>query len=86
MHDGAIMVSVHSLTQDSQMFQAGREQVKTCFFLNLFDQVSGRIWTVVGSGYFSYATSYRENLASARSVSGMWQVPPKLQMNKINGH
>ena len=86
MHDGAIMVSVHSLTQDSQMFQAGREQVKTCFFFNLFDQVSGRIWTVVGSGYFSYAISYRENLASARSVSGMWQVPPKLQMNKINGH
>ena len=61
-------------------------RLKPDFFFNLFDQVSGRIWTVVGSGYFSYATSYGENLASARSVSGMWQVPPKLQMNKINGH
>ena len=50
-------------------------------FLNLFVQNSGRIWTVVGRGYFSHATSYRENVASARRVSGVWPLPPKLQMN-----
>ena len=84
MHEGAIMVSVHSLTQD-KCSKPVENRLKPVF-LNLFDQVSGRIWTVVGSGYFSHATSYRENLASARSVSGMLQVLPKLQMNKINGH
>ena len=38
-------------------------------FFNLFVQISGRIWTVVGRGYFSHASSYRENVASARRVS-----------------
>ena len=42
-------------------------QVKTRFFY-LFVQISGRIWTVVGRGYFSHASSYRENVASARRV------------------
>ena len=37
-------------------------------FFNLFVQISGRIWTVVGRGYFSHAISYRENVASARRV------------------
>ena len=46
MHDGAIMVSVHSLTQDSQMFQAGREQVKTCFF---FKFIRPGFWTDLNS-------------------------------------
>ena len=35
---------------------------------NLFVQMSGRIWTVVGRGYFSHASSYSENVASARRV------------------
>ena len=30
--------------------------------------MSGRIWTVVGRGYFLHASSYNENVASARRV------------------
>ena len=30
--------------------------------------MTGRIWTVVRRGYFSHASSYRENVASARRV------------------
>ena len=30
--------------------------------------MSGRIWTVVGRGYFLHASSYHENVASARTV------------------
>ena len=65
------------LTQCSKPIENGWTPV----FLNLFVQVSGRIWTVVGRGYFSHATLYNENLASARRVSGVWPLPPKLQTN-----
>ena len=54
------------------MLETGQEQEKTRFF-NLFVQISGRIWTVVGRGYFSHASSYRENVASARRVKTLRQ-------------
>ena len=34
----------------------------------LFVQISGRIWTVVGRGYFLHDSSHSENVASARRV------------------
>ena len=37
-------------------------------FKNVAVHISGRIWTVVGRGYFSLTISYRENVASARRV------------------
>ena len=37
-------------------------------FVNLFAQISGRIRTVVGRGYFSHDSSHSENVASARRV------------------
>ena len=40
---------------------------KTCFF-NLLVQTSGRIWTVVGRGYFLHDSSHSKNVASARRV------------------
>ena len=49
------------------MLETGQKRKKTRFF-NLFVQISGRIWTVVGRGYFSHASYYRENVASARRV------------------
>ena len=51
-----------------------QEQEKNQFF-NLFIQISGRIWTVVGRGYFSHASSYRKNVASARRVTLKWRYP-----------
>ena len=30
--------------------------------------MTGRIWTVVRRGYFSHASSYSENVASARRI------------------
>ena len=35
-------------------------------------QISGRIWTVVGKGYFLHASSSRENVVSARGVTPLW--------------
>ena len=61
------MVSVHSLTQDSRN-ALNRSRTRKNPFFNLFVQISGRIWTVVGRGYFSHASSYRENVASAHRV------------------
>ena len=40
---------------------------KTVFF-NIFVQISGQIWAVVGKGYFSHHSSHLENVASARRV------------------
>ena len=37
-------------------------------FFQLFVQISGRIWAVVGRGYFSHDNSHRGNVASARRV------------------
>ena len=52
------------------MLKTGQEKEKTRF-LNLFVQISGRIWTVVGRGYFSHASSHNENysVASVRRVT-----------------
>ena len=49
------------------MLETGQEKEKTRF-LNLFVQISGRIWTVVGRGYFLHASSHSENVASACRV------------------
>ena len=49
------------------MLETGQEKEKTRF-LNLFVQISGRIWTVVGRGYFSHDSSHSENEASVRRV------------------
>ena len=67
MRESSIMVSVHSLTQDSQDVLNRSRTGKTRFF-DLFVQMTGRIWTVVRRGYFSHAISYRENVAPARRV------------------
>ena len=77
MHDGAIMVSVHSLTQDSQMFQAGREQVKTCFF---FKFIRPGFWTDLNSCrqwllFVRHLISRKSSLCSQciRNVTGTTQ-------------
>ena len=49
------------------MLKTGREQEKACF-LNLFVQITGRIWMVVGRDYFSHYSSHSENVASACKV------------------
>ena len=77
MHDGAIMVSVHSLTQDSQMFQASREQVKTCFF---FKFIRPGFWTDLNSCrqwllFVRHLISRKSSLCSQciRNVTGTTQ-------------
>ena len=40
---------------------------KTGFF-NIFVQIPGQIWAIVGRGYFSHDSSHRENVSSARRV------------------
>ena len=57
-----------SATQDSRNALNRSRTGKTRFFY-LFVQISGRIWTVVGRGYFSHASSHSENVASARRVT-----------------
>ena len=57
-----------SATQDSRNALNRSRTGKTRFF-SLFVQISGRIWTVVGRGYFSHASSHSENVASARRVT-----------------
>ena len=52
------------LTQCSKPFK----KEKKPFFFNLLVQISGRIWTVVGSGYFLLDSSHSENVASAHRV------------------
>ena len=49
------------------VLQTGQEQEKACFF-NLFFQISGWVWMVVGRGYFSHTGSHSENVASACKV------------------
>ena len=57
-----------SATQESRnVLNRLRTGKKTVFF-NLFVQISGRIWAVVGRGYFSHDSSHRGNVASARRV------------------
>ena len=58
------------LRKTHAMLQTGQEQEKKPFFSS-FVQISGRIWTVVGSGYFSHASSHSENVASARRVTDL---------------
>ena len=41
-----------------------RKNIISLRFFNLFIQIFGRIWTVVGRGYFSHASLYRENVRS----------------------
>ena len=55
------------LCQTHTMLKTGQEQEKTRFF-DLFVQISGRIWMVVGRGYFSHDSSRSENVESARRV------------------
>ena len=56
-------------TQDSQDALNQSRTGKSLFFLNIiFVQISGRIWSVVGRGYFSHASSHSENVASAHRV------------------
>ena len=50
---------------------ASKNRKKNPFF-NLFIQISGRIWTVVGRGYFSHASSHSKNVPSARRVIISW--------------
>ena len=54
------------LTQCSKPVKNSEKKTR---FLDLFVQISGRIWTVVGRGYFSHASSHSENVASARRVT-----------------
>ena len=57
-----------SAMQDSHnALNRSRTEKKTCFF-NLLVQTSGRIWTVVGRGYFLHDSSHSKNVASARRV------------------
>ena len=56
-----------SATQDSRNpLNRLRTGKKTIF--NLFVQISGRIWMVVGRGYFSHDSLHGKNVASARRV------------------
>ena len=66
MHKGAIMFSVHSLTQHSRNALNRSRTGKTRF--NLFVQFLDGFEWVVGRGYFSHASSYCENVASAHRV------------------
>ena len=52
----------------TQCSKPAKNKKKPIIF-NLFVQISGRIWTVVGRGYFSHTSSYRENVAFARRVN-----------------
>ena len=58
------MRQLWSATQDSHN---ALNRKKPGFFY-LFVQISGRIWTVVGRGYFSHDSSHSENIAPARKV------------------
>ena len=49
------------------MLKTSQEQEKN-LFLNFFVQFSGRIWTVIGKGYFSHDRSHSRNVASAHRV------------------
>ena len=57
-----------SATQDSRN-ALNRSRTGENPFFNLFVQISGQIWTVVGRGYFSLYSSRSENVASARRVA-----------------
>ena len=56
-----------SATQESRNVLNRLRTGKKSFF-QLFVQISGRIWAVVGRGYFSHDNSHRGNVASARRV------------------
>ena len=56
-----------SATQESRNVLNRLRTGKKPFF-QLFVQISGRIWAVVGRGYFSNDNSHRGNVASARRV------------------
>ena len=57
-----------SATQESRNVLNRLRTGKKPVFFNLFVQISGRIWAVVGRGYFSHDSSHRGNVASARRV------------------
>ena len=57
-----------SATQESRNALNRLRTGKKNRFFNLFVQISGRIWAVVGRGYFSHDSSHRESVASACRV------------------
>ena len=64
------------------MLLTDQEQEKARF-LNLFVQISGWIWAVVGRGYFLHASSHSENVASARRVPDLLLMKPKVRSGQI---
>ena len=70
-----------SATQDSCNPLHRLKQEKNVF-LDLFVQISGQIWTVVGRGYFSHDSSRRKNVASARRVQ--WCLPESLMWTSLD--
>ena len=66
------------LTQCSKLVKTGKSP-----FFNLFVQISGRIWMVIGRCYFLHTSSFSENVASARKVPDLSLMKPKVRSGRI---
>ena len=64
------IVHARNSSRDSQakLTALNRSRTGKIVFFNVFVQISGRNWTVVGRGYFAHNSSHSENVASARRV------------------